>query len=204
MAGVNKFRASFTILSTWESGNWERAIKQYFKLEEFRTRAMDEGKKLHEDWQVYIDKNKTLPAIFDPAQKPLVKPLAEFKRVVSLRDWLDLVGVIDCVDSPTIYEFKSGKTNSEVYAGSRQVGVYGVLATYSGIYVDRAEIYHYDQYNRSTDMSIVYITDELLRNSLNWIESVSCEIHDYFIKNDLYSRLDHKMLLDKDNTNILL
>lgn len=188
----NKFRASYSILSMWKSGNWEMATKAYFKLEKFITPAMDDGRKWHKKWEEHINLTKTLPVEFGGGK--LTDPKTEGKKVVELESWLDLVGVVDCYDKPIIYEFKSGKSSSEVYAGSEQVGVYGVLATMSGLLAERAEIYHYDQYNKRSDMSIVWLTDELLKKSHEWIVTLSSEMHAYFTDNQLYEKFGANLL----------
>lgn len=182
----HKFRASYTVLNTWMSGNWERAIKQYFKLEKFTTPAMADGKRYHEMWEQEIITNKRLPAVF--GGKELTNPKPEYKTVVELEPWLDLVGVIDCYDEPTIHEFKTGITSSEVYAGSMQPGVYAVLATMNGMYADRAQIWHYDQYSKKVDISQVWLTDKRLKQAQEWIVALSSEMHDYFLENKLYER----------------
>ena len=162
---MNKFRASYSVLTTWAHGDWERAVKQYFKLESFTTEAMADGKRYHETWREETDKTGRLPAVF--GGKKLTRPMTEIKKVVAIEPWLDLVGVIDCYDDPVIYEYKTGKTESDIYAGSPQVGLYGLIATLSGMMADRAEIHHYDQHNKKTDMSLVWLTDDKIRESYN-------------------------------------
>lgn len=189
---MNKLRASYSLLELWKGGNWERAVKYYFKLEQFLTPAMADGRKYHEEWNKHIAQNKTLPDCF--GAKPLINPFPEVKKVVQLEDWLELVGIMDCIDAPTIYEFKTGKQSSEAYASSKQTGVYAVLATYSNILVDRAEIYHYDQYLKKYDMSHVWITDKILTDAHNWILMLSSEIHNYFTENNLYDRFGANLL----------
>ena len=162
-----KFRASYSILSKWAGGQWEEAIKMYFKLETFTSPEMAEGKKWHEGWEKHIIATQALP--LELGGKVLTSPVPELKKVVELRPWLDLVGVVDCYDSGTIYEFKTGKQSSEAYASSKQIGIYGLLCTYAGLYVEKAEIYHYDQYLKKYDMSVVWITDEMLKDAFNWI-----------------------------------
>lgn len=186
-----KFRASYSILNVWDSGDWERAIKYYFKLETYTSPAMAAGKEWHKNWSDYINATQALPIEF--GGKKLFKPQSEIKRVVSIEPWLDLVGIIDCYDNPTIYEFKTGKTSSEVYASSMQAGVYAVLATYGEFYADRAEIHHYDQYTKKHDMSVVWITDKMLEKALNWIITLSSDMHDYFLKNQLYEKFGKKL-----------
>jgi hypothetical protein len=188
---ANKLRASYTLLNLWASGNWEMAVKYYFKLDKFTTPAMADGQRLHEEWNKHIAQHKTLPDCF--GNKKLITPQPEMKMVVELAPWLDLVGIIDCIDAP-IYEFKSGKQTSESYASSKQAGVYAVLSTYAGIYVDRAEIYRYDQYKKAFDMSVVWITDKLLEETENYILTIAGDIHSYFEQNNLYERFGKNLV----------
>lgn len=182
----NKFRASFTVLDQWNSGNWEQAIKTYFKLEKFTTPQMQAGKEWHEKWAKHIMETKTTPIEFGAT--PLIAPIAEQKTVVQLEDWLELVGIIDCFDTPTIYEWKTGKQSSEVYAGSAQGGIYAILGTLSDKYVEKVEIHHFDQYSNKSDMSIVWVTEDLMKKTHNWIISTASEMHNYFMTNDLYTK----------------
>jgi len=181
-----KFRASYSILSKWAGGQWEEAIKMYFKLETYTSPQMAEGKKWHEKWDIYITTNKALP--LELGGKILISPITELKKVVNLQHWLDLVGVIDCYDNNTVYEFKTGKQSSDAYASSKQLSIYGLLCTYAGLYVEKAEIYHFDQYIGKYDMSVIWITDNMLKDAYNWIETLSSEMHSYFIENDLYNK----------------
>lgn len=181
-----KFRASFSVLSQWADGNWERAVKSYFKLEQFTTPAMAMGKEWHEKWAQHTNATGCLPVEFGGAK--LKKPITELKTVVSLDDWLDLVFIIDCLDEPDIHEYKTGKQSSEAYANTKQLGVYAVGATLKGYLVKRGIIHHYDQYTKKTDTSIVWLTDKLIDDAHNWIFTIAGEMHDYFIKNELYKR----------------
>jgi hypothetical protein len=187
---MTKFRASYSLLKVWESGDYERAVKSYFRLEDFTTPAMAEGKAQHEKWAAEIEANKKLPQVF--GGKVLKNPIIEKYTKVSIKDWLELSGKLDCLDEDTVYEFKTGKQSSEVYASDKQVGVYGVLCTLSRVMVRKGEIYHYDQYRRQADMSISWITDKMLKDSLDWIETLSSEIHNYFLENDLYSKFNQR------------
>ena len=183
---MSKFRASFSVLSTWESGQWERAIKMYFKLDKFTTRQMAVGKDFHKKWENCILKTNKLPDVF--GSKELSKPKPEFKKVIQIEDWLELVGVIDCIDKETIYEFKTGITTSESYASTMQPAVYAYIAKESGFDVKKVVIYHHNQYTNRQDMSIVWIDDELVKKAKNWVVTVSSEMHSYFEENKLYER----------------
>ena len=182
----HKFRASYTILNTWDSGNWEMATKYYFKLESFTTRAMADGRDRHDIFDKHIQNTKTLPVEFGGGK--LSNPKPEIKLVVEIYPWLQLVSKIDCLDDPIIYEFKTGAMSSEAYASKKQHGVYGVAATYGGFYVNRAEICRYNQAIKKSDVSTVWLTKNLLNESFNWIETIASEMHSYFERNNLYEK----------------
>ena len=188
-----KIKVSYTILNAWAQGRYEDAIKYFFKLDVIQTPAMLEGKKYHKAWEEEIQKTKKLPEVF--GAKQLKNPSPEQYIKVNVNDWIILSGKIDCYDKPTIYEFKTGKQNSEDVARSMQVGVYGVLSTLDKQYADRAEIYCYNQHLKkdNNSMSIVYITDELLKNSLNWIETLSGEIRNYLEQNKLFEKYSQNL-----------
>jgi hypothetical protein len=183
---IPKFRASYSVINTWASGDWQRAIQMYYKIGQFTTRAMAEGRDYHEKWCKEITETKHLPAAFGGGA--LFTPVCEKKLVVELADWLDLVFIIDCYDKPDIHEFKTGKTSSESYASSYQSGIYAVGATYAGLLVDRAILHHFDQTNGKYDMSIKWITDQVLKDTMEFITTISSEMQDYIIKNDLNTR----------------
>lgn len=188
MSEQYRFRASYTVLDLWASGNWERAIKEYFKIEKFVTPAMVDGRKLHEKWAEYIKTNNALPLEFGGKKLNGATPLVEQKRVVKLASWCDLVYVMDLFDEPTIYDWKTGKQSSEVYANSKQMPVYAMGATIDGFLVERAEIHHYDQFLKKSDMSIIHITDKALEEAQNWVLTLAGEMQNYLLANKLYER----------------
>ena len=187
---MNKFRASYTVLNMWSSGNWEEAVKYYFKLEQFTSRAMADGKDFHDSWEKHIKETSTLPEVFGGAK--LVNPQTELKLVVQMDEWLELVGKIDCLEAPTIHEFKTGKSSSESYASSWQIGVYGVLCAMSGIKIDRGIVHHFDQYKKTYDWSQVWITKDVIKDSAEWIVTHASEMHSYLVENNLYERFGKK------------
>jgi len=182
-----KLRASYTLLDMWAKGDWQGAINYYFKIKAFVTPAMVDGRNWHTKWEHEVEHTKALPAIFTP-KKTFNNPLTEVKIEVDLAPWLQVVGKLDVLDAPTVVEFKTGKQDSEHYTSTYQLPFYAMICAYKGVYVDRGEIYHYDQYTKKVDMSIVWITDEQLANVKNWLETLGSEIHNYFVTNKLYER----------------
>lgn len=185
----NKFYASYSILKLWQAGQWEQVVKYYFKLEKFITPAMKAGQEFHESWEQEIIKTKCLPAVF--GAKQLQNPQPEQFFDYDLDTWLVLRGKVDCIDAPDIHEFKTGKQSAESYTTEKQAGVYGVLCTAKEIYVERVFIHHFDQYAKKVDVAMVWLSDKLLSDTMDWILTLSSEIHNYFIENQLYERYGH-------------
>jgi hypothetical protein len=182
----NKLRASFTVMNVWAQGKWEDAIKYYFKLDRVVTPAMEEGLRFHKEWENEIKRTSNIPAIF--GEKKLERPETELHLNTELSDWLILTGKIDLLDQPTVYEWKTGKSESDFYARTYQLPVYALLCTYNNKLVTKGEVHHYDQYTKKADMSIVWITDKMLKDALNWVETLGSEMADYFTKNDLFQK----------------
>ena len=182
------FRASFTILSAWESGQWERAVEMYFKLSKFTTEAMAAGKNKHEEWQQHIEQYKRLPAAFGEIQ--LAAPQCEYKIVTRLHDWLEVVIVPDCFDSPTLYEFKYSQRNSNVFAQTKQVPLYAAMLIANDIPIEKGVIWRQKPMSDESEMSIVWITDTLITEAIEWLETYASEMHHYLQKNDLYEKFN--------------
>lgn len=182
----NKFQASYSVLNAWASGNWERAIKMYFKLDSFTTEAMADGSYYHDKWCEEVKKTGRLPDEFGGG--PLKNPVCETRLFATISDWLELAGTPDVVDSPIIYDYKTGKGMSELYARSKQLPVYGVLCTLNNIYVEKGVILHYDQYTGKLENSYVWLTDKALQDAMNWVETYASEMHSYFLEQHLYEK----------------
>jgi len=184
----NKFRASFGVLDAWRRGDWQMAVEMYFKVCDFETPAMIEGKEYHKQWEEEIQKNKRLPLVF--GGEKLVDPKPEIKLFYNLNDWLDLVGIIDCYDQKTIHEFKTGVTTSQSYANGMQIGVYALLLKLHGYQVNQGVVHRYNQHMQKADASYVWITKDYMNKALDWVETYSSEMHNYLEANDLYKKLN--------------
>jgi len=181
-----RFRASWTVLSAWERGDYERAVAMYFKIADFMTKAMEQGREWHKKWQEEVNATGCMPKVFGGSK--LVKPQTELKIEKQLDDWLELVGVIDLLDNGVIFDWKTGFTESDRYADSAQPKVYKLLYPKA----ERAEIHHYNQYTGKSDMSIVYLGSRAIDEAVNWVVTLGGEMHDYLQKNKLYERFAKK------------
>lgn len=190
----NKLRASYSLLNSWDRKRYEECVLYYFRLKQFTSIQMANGKNYHKLWQEHINLTKTLPKEF--GSLPLKDPQAELKLEVELGDWLSLVGVIDCYDTDTIYEFKTGVKNSSEYNDGMQTPVYGLLAKLSGLPVNCAKTYHYDQYKNLADQSMLWITKKNSKQALEWVKKNASEMHQYFESEGLYEKFGNRQPLN--------
>jgi hypothetical protein len=186
----NKFRASYSVLSKWASGDYEMAVKMYFKLETFTSKAMAEGKFYHKTWEKHINETKTMPKVFGGAK--LRDPKTEGKKVVQIADWLELVGVIDLVDVDEFFDWKTGKTSSESYINSKQIPVYAYLLKLLGKPMKKATVWRYDQHRKKADVSFRWITNDTIKEGEEWVNTYASEMHTYLTDNKLYERFGKK------------
>ena len=160
----------------------------YFKLDTFTTPAMAAGNELHKKWEAETMRTKCLPEVLGGT--PLTDPKVEHKIVASLQPWLNLVGVIDCNDGHTLYEYKSGVQSSEQYASGKQHGVYALLARQAGYDPKLIKIIHYNQYTKRKDVSLVWVTDTLVNEAREWVETIAGQMHSYYLTNKIYERFN--------------
>lgn len=183
----NKFRASYSVLRLWEESRYEEAIKAYFKMDRWISEQMADGKTWHEQWAEEIKQSGCLPQIF--GGKKLVNPIVEQYKVVQVYDWLDLSFIIDCYDDGTLYEWKTGITNSQDYIRMSQIPVYALGATLLGLPAKKAELHHFNQYNKQADMSVLWLSDKVVKAGFEYVTTFGGEMHNYFVENNLYSTL---------------
>lgn len=186
-----KLRASYSVLDSWSKGRYEECTMFYFKLRSFTSIQMADGKDYHELWRKHVLKTKTLPHEF--GSRPLVDPKVELKLEVSLGDWIDLVGVIDLYDDGIIADYKTGKKNSSEYVETMQLPVYGLLAKLSDMKVNVGKIFHYDQYEKRSDQSMLWLTKKTSKEALEWVKTNGAQMHEYFLNEGLYEKFGNRV-----------
>lgn len=183
----NKFRASYSVLRLWEESRVDDAIKAYFRLDRWVSEQMADGKDWHEKWAEEIRQTSKTPAIF--GGRELITPVVEKKIVVPIFDWLDLSFVMDCYASNVLYEWKTGLSNSQDYVRMPQISVYALGCALAELPAKKAEIHHYNQYNKQADMSIIWLTNKLVKSGYDYVLTFASEMHNYFVDNNLYASL---------------
>ena len=188
MNNLPVFRASYSILNSWSMGYAQDAIDMYFKLPRATNQYMEDGKKFHESWQKYIEANKELHPQLWSSVKKLTAPHCELKLTMPISDTIEFVGVVDCLDAPTIYEFKTGTRSADDYARSHQSPLYALLCHHHGYSVDKAFYLHFNQYLRETDSALVWLTDGLVNQAKDWLVETAESMRNYLIANNYYEK----------------
>ena len=184
---MEKLRISYSLLNLWRRGRYEDAINLYLHLETPSSRAMDEGIEWHKKVQESVEASKRLPNEF--LGLTLTNPTCEFEAKVPYNDICELKGYFDVLDSPTLYEIKTGSSkDSGDYTQDFQISMYLLMADMLKLNVDRAMIIHYDQYKKTTDSSLVWKSAQELKRARNFIDTLAPEIHLYFLEHGIFDK----------------
>jgi hypothetical protein len=181
---MKKIRLSHSLISVWERGDIQGAIDLYFHVDRVGTPAMEDGKRLHDEIAESIKNFKTLPNYMDFKAK-FKDPKPEFEIVVPYNEICDLKGVIDCLDEPIFYEWKTGVSDSLEWARTGQIPLYFLLCELKGIKVDSAYLVRFNQHTNKTDFTIVHNSRRLRDKARNIVDTVCFEIHQYFLDQGL-------------------
>jgi len=166
------FRCSFSILDPWSKGNYDEALRRYWRVEIQPTQAMIDGKLLHERWQSETQATGCLPKVFGGTK--LVKPETERKMDCVIDDWIQFVGVIDLIDENEIYEYKTGRAGASAYASSWQFRCYQLLGELNGYKPHTAHVLFYNQHIQKVERGKIYLQNS--KPAEEWIRTFASEM----------------------------
>lgn len=185
------FRASYSTLSAWANGEYDRALGMYFHTTDFDTPAMQLGRALHDEWDHEIKATGCMPAVFGGAKLP-----PDFKSEIfatkMLAPWLQLRGKLD-LNIPSEYiakDWKSGITPANDCANTMQHCVYHVL--YPSL--KKFEYHAFNPYARASEavtVAIVHLTDATKTAGIEWIITHASAMKDYIETNNLEAQFEH-------------
>jgi hypothetical protein len=190
----NKVRLSYTLLNLWQHGQIDEALTYYFKLGQITSEAMRQGKEIDNYLNNFISQHGAYPINWGGDQ--LKKPFPQVKWEINYSPHFDLVGVLDVLDGKTIYENKSGKLPSNIYALGFQIPIYFILAEAKGVEIDEAILKHFNQHTNEFDQTIIRNSPRERERGHNFIETIGGEIYNYFEEHNLFGKVAEKMPLD--------
>lgn len=179
---MKKLRVSYSILNAWDQGNKQQAIDAFLHKPMRPSKAMEMGTKYHQDWSKYVLSQKKLPEEFGGFS--LSEPVSEVKIVRELPQAVQLVGIVDLYDKPTIYEFKTGRRSASSYALSKQHMVYHLLLDGEPT---KAIYMRYDQYSQQADAAIIHLSTELMEITTEWVLNTSTELREELERQGLWT-----------------
>ncbi len=171
---MKTFRCSFSILEPWSKGDWDEAIRRFYKTSIKVTPQMQAGRLMHEQWRAETNQTSCLPAVF--GGKPLDPFKCEEKMECTLDGWLNFVGIVDCMENHTIHEYKTGAADSLTYSRTMQTKVYQLLCAENAYYPNQAVIRHYNQYTQRVTTSYQYLSAKTLEYGREWIITNASEM----------------------------
>jgi hypothetical protein len=92
---------------------------------------------------------------------------------------------MDCIDVPTLYEFKTGKTKGLDFAGTMQIPVYFLINELVGAPLEKAILLHYDQHQDKGEYIVVWNDPEKIVGARNWIDTLMPDIEKYWTEHNL-------------------
>lgn len=175
---MKKLRLSYSLLSYWDRGDVQGAVDCYFHVDKAGNAAMENGKKVHEELAEYISTYSSFPEWF--FNYPLQLPECEKAVTVPFSEIVDLKGVFDCLDpvNKTLFEFKTGNSDSLEWARTWQIPLYFLIAEIAKIDIEKAILIRND--GKKSDFVVVHNSQRLRSRARNIVESLSPEIWEYF------------------------
>lgn len=182
-----KIRASYSFLKTWSEGRIDEALRGYFHL---TPKAIDpkydDGIKFDRYAQEYIEKRAALPPEW--GGDILDEYHVQYRLKTPYNSICELTGIMDVYENQGIVtELKSGKSSSGDYARTMQVPMYLYMCHKSKLKAEIGRIIRYNQHTKEHDRAILYPSKKMFDKVENFIESITPEIHEYFVEHDLFA-----------------
>lgn len=146
-------------------------------------KAMDSGREIHESIRQHVATTGKLPSYL--FSQELHKPEPEKEIIVPYNEQFDLKVIIDCLDTPTGYEWKTGVSDALTWARTAQIPLYMLACELAGIPVEKFYLVRWNQHNKTRDWAMVWNTPDKIETARNWIDSIAPEIFEYFNANGL-------------------
>jgi len=173
-----KLRISPSLINYWNRNRTEDLINYYFKLKEIdATEPMIIGRGYDELNNISIRQEKKMIPEFGGIK--LNNPAAQVKLEVVYKDF-ELVGQIDVLDPPSLYELKIGKFSALDHLDEIQVPFYLFLCELKKIEVNKAILIRYDPETNKTDWAMMLKSNELLKEVEKEIIEKGNLIYEFF------------------------
>lgn len=178
MKKTKKLRVNYSLLKAWEEGDIDRAVSTYFHIPGYTSKAMEQGSKIHEEIEEHIKKEGRLPDYMPNFE--LNEPEPEQKLIVEYNDRFNLSCIVDCLDIPTAYEWKTGVTDALAYTHYQQIPITFLACELAGHPIEKVVLAHYNQHEDKKDWVVFWNSKSIVNQAKNYIDSLAPEIDKYF------------------------
>lgn len=183
MLTPKKLRISYTLLSLWARGKTDEAITAYFHIIKPTSPQVKEGKDKHEEIAKIVRDTGQFPSWLSSIK--LHKPLPEHEIIVPYNNFFDIKAIVDCLDSPSLFEYKTGISDSLKWANKLQVPFYFLVCELAHIPVDKAYLLHFNQYTQNSDWTLIWNNKKAREKAKNLIDTIAPEIYDFLLEQNL-------------------
>lgn len=146
-------------------------------------KQMIAGREIHQEIQDHIKSTGEIPKWLFNA--PLVNPEPEKEIIIPYNEQFDLKVIIDCLDTPVGYEWKTGVSDAPTWARKAQIPMYMLACEIAGIPIEKFYLVRWNQYEKHKDWVMMWNNKESIDTARNFIDSIAPEIYEYFDANGL-------------------
>jgi hypothetical protein len=174
---IKTIKLSYSILSQWASGQYEKAVNIYQGADLPITPAMELGRVKHDMWALHTLKHKTIHNEIGGGK--LSDPVVEqkYEKIIPLGDTYQILlrGAPDLTDNHIIYEYKCGLAMPSMYVDTEQLDYYKLLYPPAslGIYLC------FNPYSETFTKGVKYLSDTNAEKALEHIITYGGEMIDY-------------------------
>ena len=175
---MKKMRLSYSLLAQWERGDVQGAVDTYFHVHKEGNEAMNHGLEVHKQIEEHIKSYNCFPDWF--FKYSLKLPETEKQVTVEYNELFDFKRVFDCFDpvDKTLFEFKTGVSDSLEWARTWQLPIYFLIAEIAKINIDKAILIR--NHKDKSDFVVVHNSKRLRDRAANIVDSLGPEIFQYF------------------------
>lgn len=186
-----KIRVSYSILSAWARGDFDRAVAPFVGGIVPGTEAMEDGKRYHEKWEAETLKTGNLPQIFGGHKLNRAKLEMSTKKEIWVTDWCQLSGILDVQDFPEYLagysrgiDYKRSKSTATTWANGYQHKVYQIL--YPKLRRFEYRVFDPTAIPEDPDrvtVAIIHLSDQTLQDGVEWVLTHASALMDYLVTN---------------------
>lgn len=181
-------KLSYSIISAWQSGNYEQAVAYYLGQDYPATAAMELGKLKDAFWNNHVLATNTIHNELGGGKLVSPKVQVKYEKIIPFSDDIQILfrGVPDMVDGSAVYDWKCGMTTASQYVDKWQLDAYKLLlpSLKIGYYLC------YNPHNNTYTKGIKYLNTSNAETAMELLITHGGELIDYLRMQKLLKNYD--------------